>query len=234
MPAGPATPAGAVDAAAGSQQATAWRTTADGARVFRMQPPVVLWWAWVAVAVFALGDLAVQEHDRGAIGPALGIALVTGLVYACAWRPRVIADDDGVTVQNPLRDYRVPWGAVNGIFLADSVELQCARQPPKDDKTIYSWALYGSRRSRARAGLRTRGWDKNPTRRPQGYARLPSEAQEALKQVPAEAMARELGRLSTQARARGAVGGTTSATWAWPGLAAILIPAAALALALLL
>ena len=63
---------------------------------------------------------------------------------------------------------------------------------------------------------------------------MPSEAQEALKQTPAEAMARELGQLSEGARARGAAGGALSATWAWPPLAAILIPSAALALAMLL
>jgi hypothetical protein len=218
----------------GSRLTSAWRATGHGGKLFRMTPPVVLWWVWVVVAVLSLGDLAVQGHDRGAIDPALVIVLITGLVYTCAFRPRVVADEDGVTVQNPLRDYRVPWGAVQGVFLGDSVELQCARPAPKGDKTIYSWALYGSRRSRARAGLRGRTWDRSPGRRPQGYARMPSEAQEALKQTPAEAMARELGRLSEDARARGAAGGALSGTWAWPPLAAILIPSAALALAMLL
>lgn len=219
---------------AGIKLASAGRATADGGKVLQMTPPLVLWWAWVVVAVLGLGDLAVQGHNRDAINPGLVIVLITGLVYTCAFRPRVLADDDGITVRNPLRDHRVPWGAVKGIFLGDSVEVQCARPEPKSDKTIYSWALYGSRRARARAGLRTRGWDQNPAKRPQGYARMPSQAQEALKQVPAEVMARELGRLSEEARARGATGGVLSGTWAWQPLVAVLIPAAALALANLL
>jgi hypothetical protein len=62
---------------------------------------------------------------------------------------------------------------------------------------------------------------------------MPSEAQEALKQIPAEVMARELSRLSEQARAAGAADGALSARWAWESLAVILIPAAALVLAIL-
>ena len=62
---------------------------------------------------------------------------------------------------------------------------------------------------------------------------MPSQAQDALKQVPAEVMARELGRLSEEARASGAADGVLSGTWAWQSLAAILIPAAALVLAIL-
>jgi hypothetical protein len=61
---------------------------------------------------------------------------------------------------------------------------------------------------------------------------MPSEAQEVLKQAPAEVMARELSRLSEQARAAGAADGILSATWAWDSLAAVLIPAAALVLAI--
>jgi hypothetical protein len=209
-----------------------------------MMPPVVLWWTWVVIAVVSLGDLAVQGHNRGSVEPALVVVVITGLVYSCAFRPRVIADSDGITVQNPLRDYRVPWGAVRGIFLGDSVEFQCARPAPMSDKTIYSWALYGSRRARARAGVRTRGWDRgarnpsarNPSARyrPPGYAQMPTEAQAALQQIPAEVMARELGRLHQEPRARGVADGVLSGKWAWPPLAAILIPSAALALAILL
>jgi Bacterial PH domain len=198
-----------------------------------MMPPVVFWWGWTVVAVLSLGDLAVQGHNRAAVQPALVVLTITGLVYACAFRPRVIADPDGITVQNPLRDYRVPWGVVSGVFLGDSVEFQCSRPVPMGDKTIYSWALYGSRRNRARAGLRTRRWDQSAGSRPRGYARMPSEAQEALKQIPAEVMARELSRMSEQARPAGAADGVLSARWAWESLAVILIPAAALVLAIL-
>jgi Bacterial PH domain len=226
--------AGTGPPAAGGRITSAWRATADGGKVFRMTPPLGLWWAWVVVAVIGLGDLAVQGHDRGAVEPALAILVITALMYACAFRPRVLTDSGGITVQNPLRDYTAPWGAVRGIFLGDSVEVQCARPAPKGDKTIYSWALYGSRRARSRTGLRTRGRDHGARGRPQGYARMPSEAQEALKQTPAEAMARELGRLSEQARARGAADGVLSAKWAWPPLTAIGVSVAALVLAILL
>jgi hypothetical protein len=63
---------------------------------------------------------------------------------------------------------------------------------------------------------------------------MPSEAQEALKQIPAEGMAKELGRMSEQARASGAADGVLAAKWAWQPLTAMGVSVAALVLAILL
>jgi hypothetical protein len=215
------------------------RVRADGTRTFRLTPPLVFWWAWVVFAVVCLGDIAVQGRDRASLDAAIIIVTITGLVYACALRPRVVADDDGVTVLNPIRDHRVPWGAVKGIVVRDSVEVQCSRPDPKGDKTVHSWALYSPRRSRARSQIRNQMWGRGDRGRPQGYARMPSQAREVLQQVPAELMARELARLSQEARRRGgvddavavrAVDGALATRWAWEAVAAILIPAIALIL----
>ncbi len=154
-PAGGPEPAGGLQRArqAPAEKSTAGKVTADGRTIFRSPGALILFWAWLAIAVFALGDLAVQGHNRGAVTPALIVLVITSLMYACCLRPRVAADADGVSVQNPLRDYRVPWGAIEGIYLGDSVELQCSRQPPRDGKTVYCWALYSSRRSRIKASI---------------------------------------------------------------------------------
>jgi Bacterial PH domain len=185
-------------------QATAWRTRADGSKVFQLQTPVIFWWAWVVFALVCLGDIAVQGRDRASVQAAVAIITATGFAYACAFRPKVIADDGGITVLNPVRDFRIPWPALRGIFLGDSVEFQSARSGPKGEKTVYSWALYTKRRSRARARMRGNTWDRRiaSATRPSGYARLPKEAQEATKQVSAEVIARELGRLREQAQLR--------------------------------
>ena len=223
-------------------QATAWRIRADGSKVFQLQTPVIFWWAWVVFALVCLGDIAVQGRDRASVQAAVAIVAATGFAYACAFRPRVIADDGGITVLNPVRDFRIPWPALRGIFLGDSVEFQSARSGPKGEKTVYSWALYTKRRSRTRARLRGQHWDRRSTSpgRPSGYARLPREAQEATKMVSSEVMARELGRLREAALQRMAADGkapgdgTLEARWAWLSLAAMLVPTAGLVLAIVL
>jgi hypothetical protein len=186
----------------------------------------------------------------------------------------VIADDDGIIVRNPFRVFTIPWAAVRGIFLADSVEIQCSRGPQKKDKTVYTWALSSTRRTRARAKLHSWQWEQGKRSRPASYGQLPGQAKELVKMSPTEVMAREMAQLNESARARlgtddgageislngsapasaavtaeggqGAGAGTGSAgtvgagagsvvtaTWAWPALAAILVPGIAFAITML-
>ena len=254
------------------------RILPDGRRMYRLATPQVIWWTWVALAALSLGDLLIQGHDYLSLKFALGLLTVTGLVFVCTLWPRVIADDDGLTVQNPFRKFYIPWGAVRGIFLADSVEIQCARSRQKKDKTVYTWALSSARRGRARARLH--GWQAEQGRRsrPSSYGRLPGQAKELLKMTQAEVMAREMAKISEEAKARlgagagltarndepgfgeasingltpggvsangaGPAGGSdavgagasaevVTSTWAWPALAAILVPGIAFAIAML-
>ena len=263
MPGG-AVPGGAAPAGGRRPDAkplpSAWRARADGSKVFQLTAPLVGWWAWLAFAVLCLGDLAVQGRDRAALQTAVAVVVITGFVYACAFRPKVIADDTGITVQNPIRDYRVPWAAIKGIFLGDSVEVLCAWPGRKSERTVYSWALYTRRRARARAKVRAQAWDRRgaSATRPAGYGRLPKQAQEAVKMVAAEVMARELGRLREAAVAPGAGAGPGAGTgagpgagpdagpgagpgagtaygrWAWLPLAAMLIPSIGLVLVIVI
>jgi hypothetical protein len=181
---------------------SAGRVLPDGRRVFRLTGPQVVWWAWLVLAVVSLGDLVIQGHSYLSLKFALGLLTITGLVYACTLWPRVIADDHGVTVQNPFRRFTIPWPAVRGIFLADSVEIQCARGQQKKDKTVYSWALSSARRGRARAKLH--GWqlEQGKRNRPSNYGQLPGQAKELMKMTATEVMAREMAKLSEEARAR--------------------------------
>jgi len=181
---------------------SAGRLLPDGRRVYRLNGPQVVWWAWVALAVLSLGDLLIQGHDYLSAKFALGLLTVTGLVYACTLWPRVIADDRGLTVQNPFRRFTIPWAAVRGIFLADSVEIQCARAEKKKDKTVYSWALSSARRGRARAKLHGWQWEQGKRNKPSGYGQLPGQAKELVKMTPTEVMAREMAKLSEEAKAR--------------------------------
>jgi hypothetical protein len=204
-------------------------------------PPLVLWWAWIAFGLFNVIDLAIQSHNWFAVEVTVAILLVTGVMYASALRPKIISDADGLTVRNPFRDYQVPWGGVSGVFVGDSVEVQCERQAPKREKTIYSWALYSPRRSRARAELRTgfgsrrnrERYDVRASKRigapgAGSFGKMPAQAKEIASQHPSHIMAGELARRCNEARDREAAPGVVTARWAWAPIAAVIIPLAGL------
>jgi len=191
--------------ATGLPPTSAGKLTSDGKRIFRMTPALVIWWCWVGLVVFSAADLLIQGHRLVPPGYLFGGLAVSGVVFACTAWPRVIADEAGIRVLNPFRIFTIPWSAVRGIYLADSVEVVCARQPPKKDKTVYSWALSSPRRARARAQLRALQWDQGKRSRPAGYRQLPQSAQSLVRMTTAEIMARELAAMSDEARFKSVV-----------------------------
>jgi len=202
----------------------------DKKKVFRLPTPIVFWWVWVVFAVVNLADLAIQGRDKTSVQIAFGLAAVTGVVYACAYRPRVVTDADRLTMLNPLREYRVPWPRVSDVYLGESVQIHCSAPAAAKGKVLHSWALYSPRRSRLKAEVRGRRMDRGLASRPGNYGRMPVEAREVAKQHPVELMAREIQGLAQRARERGAPDGPVVASWAWSSLAAVLVPMLVLAL----
>lgn len=201
-----------------------WKATPDGRTVFRRGTPFVLWWIWIVFVIFNLAQVIIPDHDYFSLEIGAGLLALTGVAYATALRPRVIASDDGIVVHNPLRDHLIRWGAVTGVYLGDSVELACARPSPRKDKTIHCWALYSNRRSRIKQDqLGVRSWLRST-----GSSRAPAEVQQLANQDSAQLMAAELGRRATSAREAGAAPATLQSRWVWQPIAAILVPAAAL------
>jgi PH (Pleckstrin Homology) domain-containing protein len=130
----------------------------DGGReVFRSAGSVVLSWVWLAAAVIALADLAVQSRDRAGLITALLVVAISGIVYGCAWRPRIVADSGGIAILNPLRDYRVPWRSVVSVDAANALRVHCApAQGARRGKVLSSWAIQSSARSAGQARRRAR------------------------------------------------------------------------------
>jgi Bacterial PH domain len=131
---------------------------------FRSPTAVVI---WVLVLLFVVGnliDLAVQGRDHLSAVAAAALVLGAGVAYVTAQRPRIIADDAGVTVRNPLRDHRIGWAGVAEIDLADLLRVHCARgglpgAAPADrehHKVINAWAIQHSRRRQYAAEVRAR------------------------------------------------------------------------------
>jgi hypothetical protein len=205
-------------------------------RVFRLSGAVVAWWAWVVVVVACLVDLAVSGRDHASAEIAVALVVVTGIMYACALRPIVIADSGGITVRNPLRDHRIPWGLVTSVDLGESVRVHCAREPgARREKVVHSWALYAQRRSRIRADLtEQRARARSARGAFASDSRLPAEAQRLARQPTAQIMAGQLDEMAAKARARGAAAGPHTVTWAWQPAVAIAAPAIALVLVIAL
>ena len=202
-------------------------------RTFRLPGAIVAWWAWLILAAVVLADIAFTGRNHTAAEIAATVLFVTGLVYACALRPRVIANSAGLTVQNPFRDHRIPWGSVAAVDLKESVQVHCAPEPSAPrGKVIHSWALYHQRRSRLRSELLKQGRDRRrlPHSSVAPDSGMSPETQKLLNQPAAQIMAAQLDDLAREARERGAAAGPRVVTWAWPAVAAIVVPAVVLVL----
>jgi hypothetical protein len=191
------------------QQASSRKDPDSEREVFRSAGSAVLSWAWFVVAVIVLVDLAVQGRDHTAVVAAAAVLAITGIVYSCAWRPRIVADASGITMVNPVRDHQVPWAAVTKVDVVNAVRVHCTPAPGAGrGKILYSWAVQSSPRSARRASLRRDA--PTPSRRrlaprsqqpPPGaaprYGELPEPAREALSRSSAEFTA---GRLEERAQ----------------------------------
>lgn len=199
---------------------------------YRLAPPLVLWWVWLAFVAANVADWAVQGTSAGlALTVGAIMAAVTGALYALALRPRVVADEEGIAVLNPFRDHRVPWSAVRDVDTAEWVLVRAA-----GNKTICCWALYVSARSRRAANApprkslamsRLRGLATEPGT---GISpRLPQQAQYLASLPPARAIAARLGSWAEKARGReGSAAAIVTVSWAWFPIAAVAVPALAL------
>lgn len=203
--------------------------------VFRLPGALVAWWVWVALAAFTLIDIAVTGRNHTSAEIAVAVVLVTGVMYACALRPRVVADSAAITVHNPLRDHRIPLASVTGVDMAESVRIHTEAEPGTEgDKAIHSWALYAQRRSRIRMEHRLQG-PRRPPRSPfaaGGFSAASgtSAAAPDAKLPTAQVMANKLNELAKNARERGASAGPRVVTWSWWSAAGIVVPAIALIL----
>lgn len=205
------------------------RTGLPGERqVYRTSGSLVAWWAWVAFAVVLLIALALGHHGHAALVTASVVIAITGIMYACALRPRIVADAAGITVENPLRVHEVPWPAVTQVDLVHNVRVHY-RGPgsggpaggvpgesrpgggrPAGEKIVHSWAVQSTGRSKTRHELRARRAARRGMTPEPGYARLPDAAQAALAGSAAEFIARQLDERA-RAQRSAAAGGPAAA-----------------------
>ena len=236
-------------AAEGAPAAQRKAASAGGGReVFRLVPPLIFWWVWVAFAVANLVDFTLHgtPSARFTIVVTAILVTVTGLAYVLALRPKVIASETGITVVNPFRDHQIPWGMIQAVDTGDWVRVHYAPAgvaqggEPRSSasaRTVYCWALYVSARSKRRsrrvaprprrAGLfRSPAWLGGEP----GYGgqpRLPEEARHLASLPVSKAIAVRLDTRAGKDRARVAEAdaGEVTARWAWLAIAAAVVPA---------
>ena len=107
----------------------AGNSSPDKPQVFRSPTAVIVWIVWLLFAVANWVDLAVQGRDHASAVAAAILLLATGAAYVTAQRPRIIADQTGVTVRNPLRDHRIGWASVTKVDLADMLRVHTQGGP---------------------------------------------------------------------------------------------------------
>ncbi|HEX3310961.1 MAG TPA: PH domain-containing protein [Streptosporangiaceae bacterium] len=189
-------------------------------QIFRSPTAVVVWVVWLLFAVGNWIDLAVQGRDHLSVVAAAVLLLATGVAYVTAQRPRIIADDAGVTVRNPLRDHRIGWAGVAEIDLVDLLRVHCAWGGPpgaapadrEHHKVISAWAVHYSRRRQFAAEAKARrGARRSASAVPVGFGRSYGSAAPPREPVSgAEADAERIVKL-LQARATAA---RAEAVWA--------------------
>ncbi len=152
----------------------------DKPQTFRSPTAVVVWIGWLLFAVGNWVDLAVQGRDHMSVVAAAILLMATGVAYVTAQRPRIIADDAGVTVRNPLRDHRIGWAGVTQVDLVDLLRVHCAWRAPagaapagqEHAKIISAWAVHYSRRRQLAAEARSRRATRAPGRSSLGFPSL--------------------------------------------------------------
>ena len=223
----------------------------DDRQVFRSPVARAIWWLWTLFAVANLIDVAVQGRDHLSAVAACSLVLVTGIVYAVAQRPRIIADADGVTIVNPLRDHRVGWPAVVGFDTTELLRMRCAwlaeNGAESETRGLYAWAVHSSRRRQVAAELRTQRQEARGRSPRGGFGGFGAggfgaggfgTGQRADAPPPAplgldvDVVVTTLAERAEQAKldAPDARPLPPVATWSWPTIAAILAPAVLLAI----
>ena len=189
-------------------------------QIFRSPTAAVVWVVWLLFAVGNWVDLAVQGRDHTSVVAAAVLLLATGAAYVTAQRPRIIADDAGVTIRNPLRDHRIGWAGVAEVDLVDLLRVHCAwgglpGAAPADrehHKVISAWAIHYSRRRQFAAEAKARrGARRSASAFPVGFGRSSGNA--TLSREPASAAEAEAEKVVKLLQAR-ATAARAEAVWA--------------------
>ncbi|WP_433464555.1 PH domain-containing protein [Spirillospora sp. CA-128828] len=186
-------------------------------------------YAWLVFAVLNFVDLFVGitgDPDYSLTTFAITFLLLfgCGIAYTVGLRPMIAGDDEGITVRNPLRDVRAPWGAVRKIEGKNAVTVSFTG-PDGTDLETRAWVLQTSPRAQAKAEARA-----------QKEARK-GESLDLRGRTPTKYAAQQLNELRDRHRPKARSGApdkaaaakaeepaTGEVTWSLPAVAAVTVP----------
>lgn len=191
-----------------------------------IRPRVGRWlgYAWLAFAGLNLVDLAVRGNDRAALLLAAALLAVSALVYVTALRPRVVADDAGVRIANPLRDITLSWDAVASVEATDSVVVRTS-----GGSGYRCWVVHAPSRQRTRrlgGGASVRPPRPTGSGRPGGWqgrgqGSPPGAGSRLPRSTRADEVATQLDEMARSSRSSAKDGGGESVRWSRPALAVL-------------
>ncbi|MEU8346876.1 PH domain-containing protein [Actinomadura meyerae] len=196
-------------------------------------------YAWLVFALLNFVDLFVgitgdPDYSLTTFTIAFLLLLGCGIAYTVGLRPAIVADEEGLTVRNPLRDARAPWAAVRNIEGRNAVTVRFTG-PDGTDLETRAWVHQTSPRAQAKAEARA----EKEARKNQGAAI------DLRGRTPTGFAARQLNELRDRHRPRTKSGApdraaaakqaeTARGTVAWsvPAVVALAVPLAAVIVAL--
>ncbi|SNS16040.1 PH domain-containing protein [Actinomadura mexicana] len=130
-------------------------------------------YAWLVFAALNLIDLFVgitgdPDYSLTTVTIAFLLLLGCGIAYTVGMRPLIAGDEGGVTVRNPLRDVRAPWGAVRRIEGKNALTVVFAG-PDGTDLETRAWVLQTSPRAQAKAEARAEKEARKGKEQGQGF-----------------------------------------------------------------
>jgi hypothetical protein len=160
-------------------------------------------WTFTVFAVLNLADIAYRGRDRSSAVAAAVLLLGCGCAYVLGLRPKVVGDDAGVWVVNPLRTYTLPWSSVQKIGTGRVLTLTY------DGVSVQAWAVQTSQRPKGRP------------KRKQSAAPIPDKIAEAVKtRTPVDFAVEQLAGL----QARSTAVGKPSVAWSPLAIGSLVVP----------
>jgi len=182
---------------------------ATRAKVFRSGAIRFLGWAWMVFAALNLADLVWRGRDAASLVAAAVMVLGSGIAYAVALRPRIVAGEDALCFHNLIRDVRLPWESVERFEGGDAVYAHVG------ERRFRAYVLQTSPRSRAKQELKARREDKQ----------LPEAVAEYMRgRTATDFTVEQLRELAEQHRSEGREPGEVTVRWNWPAILAVVVP----------
>jgi hypothetical protein len=182
---------------------------ATQARVFRSGGVRFAGWAWMVFAAVNLADLIWRGRDVESLVAAAVMLLGSGIAYAVALRPRIVAGEDAVLFHNLIRDVRLPWESIERFEGGDAVYAHVG------GKRFRAYILQTSPRSRAKSEMKARREDK----------KLPEAVAEYMRgRTATDFTVEQLRELAEQNRSDGRDPGEVTVRWSWPAILAVALP----------